>query len=44
MEINFIEMAASAGHTVAYKISAIFKHIIECVPLYFTNDFTNIVI
>ena len=35
-------MAASAGHTVAYTIGPIFKHIIDCVQLYFTNDFTNI--
>ena len=36
---NFIQMAASAGH-VAYAISLIFKHIIDCVQLYFTNGFT----
>ena len=41
MENNFIQMAASA---VAYMIGPIFKHIIECVQLYFTNSFTNIVL
>ena len=41
MENNFIQMAASAGHAVAYTIGSIFKHIIDCVQLYFTNDFTN---
>ena len=30
-------MAASAGHAVAYTIGPIFKHIIDCVQLYFTN-------
>ena len=34
---NFIQMAASAGHAVAYTIGSIFKHIIDCVQLYFTN-------
>ena len=43
MENNFIQMDASAGQTVAYTISPIFKHIIDCVQLYFTNGFTNIV-
>ena len=33
-ENNFIQMAASAGHAVAYRIGTIFKHIIDCV-LYF---------
>ena len=42
MENNFIQMAASAGHTVAYTIGPIFKYIIDCVQLYFTNGFTNI--
>ena len=42
MENNF--MAASAGHAVAYTIRTIFKHIIDCVQLYFTNGFTNIVL
>ena len=37
MENNFIQMAVSAGHTVAYTIGQIFKHIIDCVQLYFTN-------
>ena len=44
MENNSIQMAASAGHAVAYTIDLIFKHIIDCVQLYFTNDFTNIVL
>ena len=43
MENNFIQMAASAGHAVAYTIGPIFKHIIDCVQLYFINGFTNIV-
>ena len=42
MENNFIQMAASAGHEVAFTIGPIFKHIIDCVQLYFTNGFTNI--
>ena len=41
MENNFIQMAASAGHAVTYSIGRIFKHIIACVQLYFTNGFTN---
>ena len=41
MENNFIQMAASAGHAVAYTIGLIFKHIIDCVQLYFTNGFTK---
>ena len=44
MENNFIQMAASAEHAVAYTIPPIFKHIIDCVLLYFTNNLTNIVI
>ena len=44
MENNFIQMAFSTGHAVAYTIGLIFKHIIECVQLYFTNGFTNIVL
>ena len=44
MENNFIQMAASAGYAVDYTIGPIFKHIIVCVQLYFTYDFTNIVI
>ena len=43
MENKFIKMAASAGHAVAYTIGPIFKHIIDCMQLYFTNCFTNIV-
>ena len=42
MENNFIQMAASAGHAVAYTIGPIFRHIIDYVQLYFTNSFTNI--
>ena len=42
MENNFIQMAASADHAVAYTIGLIFKHITDCVQLYFTNCFTNI--
>ena len=37
MENNFIQLAASAVH-------AIFKQFIDCVQLYFTNGFTNIVL
>ena len=44
MENNFIQMAASAGHAVAYTIGAIFKHIMDYVQLYFTNGFKNIVV
>ena len=44
MENNFVQMAASFGHAVAYTIGPIFKHIIDCVQLYFTNGFTNIVV
>ena len=40
---NFIQMAASAGHAVGYTIGPIFKYIIYCVQLYFTNGLTNIV-
>ena len=44
MENNFIQMVASADHAVAYTNGSIFKHIIDCVQLYFINDFTNIVL
>ena len=44
MENSFIQMAASAGHVVAYTIGLIFKHIVDCAQLYFTNGFTNIVL
>ena len=44
MDNNFNQMAASAGHAIAYTIGLIFKHIIDCVQLYFTNGFTNIVL
>ena len=43
-ENNVIQMAASAGHAVAFLIDSIFKHIIHCVQLYFINGFTNIVL
>ena len=39
MEKNFIQMPALAGHAVAYTVGSIFKHIIDCVQLYFTNGF-----
>ena len=38
---SFIQMAASAGHAVAYTISLIIKHIIDCVQLHFINGFMN---
>ena len=41
MENHFIQMAASAGHVVAYTIGPTFKHIIDCVELYFTTGFKN---
>ena len=44
MENNFIQIAASAGYAVAYTIGLIFNQIIDCVQLYFTNGFTNIVL
>ena len=44
MKNNFVQLATSAGHAVAYTIGQIFKHIIDCVQLYFTNGFTNIVL
>ena len=44
MENNFIQMAGSAGQAVAYTIDRIFKHIIDCVQLYFTNGFMNIIL
>ena len=44
MKNNFIQNAASADHAVAYTIGTIFKYIIDCVQLYFTNGFTNIVL
>ena len=44
METNFIQMAASAGHAVDYKIGPIYRHIIDYEQLYFTNGFTNIVL
>ena len=44
MQNNFIHMTSSAGHAAAYTIGPIFKHIIDYVQLYFTKDFTNIVL
>ena len=44
MENNFIQMATSADHAVVYTIGPIFKHIIDCVQLYFTNGFMDIVL
>ena len=44
MENNFIRMAASAGQAVVYTIGSIFKRNINCVQLYFTNGFMNIVL
>ena len=44
IENNFIQMVVSTRHVVAYMISPIFKDIIDCVQLYFTNGFTNIVL
>ena len=44
MENNFIQMAASTSHAVAYTIGPIFNHIIDFVQLYFTNAFTNIIL
>ena len=41
MENNFIKIAGSVGHAVAYTIGQIFKHIIDCVQLYFTNGFKD---
>ena len=41
MESNFIQMAWPRA--VAYTIGAISMHIIDCVQLYFSNGFTNIV-
>ena len=43
MENNFMQIAASACNAVAYTIGQIFKHIVDCVQLYFKNCFTNIV-
>ena len=34
MENNFIQMAASAGHAVAYMIGPIFKHIRLCAVVF----------
>ena len=31
MENNFIQIAASADHAVAYTIDPIFKHIVDCM-------------
>ena len=37
-------MVAPAGYGVVYTIGTIFKHIIDCEQLYFTNSFTNILL
>ena len=42
MENNFIQIAASAA--VAFPIGPLFKHIVDCVQLYFTKGFMNIVL
>ena len=42
MENNFIQMAASASQF--SSIGPILKHIIDCVQLYFTHGFTNIIL
>ena len=44
MENNVFQMAGSAGRAVAYTLGPIFEHIIDCVQLYFTNGFTNILL
>ena len=44
MANNFIQVAASAGHALAYMNGPIFKHIIDSVQLYFTNGFRNIIL
>ena len=44
MANNFIQIADLAGRAVVYTIGPIFKHINDCVQLYFTNSFTNIVL
>ena len=44
MENNFIQMTALAGNAIGYTIAPIFKYIIDCVQLYSTNGFTNIVL
>ena len=44
MENNFIQMVASAAHAVGYTIGSSAKHLHDCVQLYFTNGFTNIVL
>ena len=44
MTNNFIQMAASAGHAVAFTIGPILRHIIGCDQLYFTSGFTKTVL
>ena len=44
MQDNFIQMAASDGYAVAYTVGAILKHIMDCVRLYLSNGFTNMVL
>ena len=41
MENNFIQMAVSARQAAAYTIGPIFKHIIVCKQLYFTNTYIH---
>ena len=41
MKNNFIQIDASTDNAVAFTIGLIFKHVIGCVQLYFTNAFTN---
>ena len=44
MENTFIQIVTSAGHAIAFTIDPIFKHIIHCVQLYYTNGFMNILL
>ena len=44
LENNFIQMTGLAGHAVVYTIGPIFKHIMNCVQLYFSNGFQNVVL
>ena len=44
IENNFIQMAASAGHALAYTMAQIFKHIIDCVQLYFIKGTPQIIV
>ena len=42
MENYLIQMVFPAGHAVAYAIALIFKHIIDCMQLYFTNVLSSV--